>query len=447
MKNTLLIIIGFFTIFSSIFPDPLELELKRREMFPDSIGIRIQKISILDDDNWILHSNEDGVTAALKTTNAGVDWDFIMDPFANEGTEKYEKTKFIEYISEDYIIAASKWKGIFISEDRGVTWDQYDLPRNTNLFWPTYFQVNSSGNGLLFDDINMKLAFVTRDFGKTWEEISYFYGTIHLDKEDILRSYAYDKIWTDTTIIVDGEEILDSIVSSYDMIIKKSEDMGKTWETIKHNVLPSDRVWNLLFLSDNEVIGIRSETRDTALNLKRPVIYKSYDGGKTWKEVFNDPTAKDTRAKYIVRDDTIYLGTSGGFFIYFSFMLSTDRGETWKHTPLNYVNDFDVTPSGKIVFTNTTYYEETGNYADLKENQKAQPHIKIYPNPSQDNLHISHPNMETITIYNIMGEQIKTYNLLTDELNISTQDLLTGTYFIEIETRDGEVLRQKFVRE
>ena len=82
-----------------------------------------------------------------------------------------------------------------------------------------------------------------------------------------------------------------------------------------------------------------------------------------------------------------------------------------------------------------------------EENQKAQTHIKIYPNPSNNNINISYPAMKNIIIYNMLGEKVRAYNLLTDELNISTQDLLSGTYFIEIKTRDGEVFRQKFVRE
>jgi Secretion system C-terminal sorting domain/BNR-Asp box repeat len=437
-----LIIITFLTIYSSTFSDPLELELKRREMFPyDSLPI--PRISILDDDNWIVHSKSDGVTVVMKTTNAGLDWDLIMyDPFTREGSSEtwdYKKIRFVEYISENYIVTFGG-KGILISEDKGVTWDQYDLPHHIGT---KYFQINPSGNGFIPDN---EFIFTTSDFGKTWEEVGFPFGDgyqisqIRMNEDDNIYAFLFERTWSDSTIIENGDT-LEVEIAHYDFLTAKSDDIGKTWvKIIDNETLDKNRISQFLFLNDEEVIGIRSETRDTALNLKRPVILKSYDGGKNWKEVYNDSTVKGTGTKYIVRNDTIYLATSEIGSRFHSFMLSTDRGKTWKHQLL-YFDDFDVTPSGKIVFTNTTYYEETGNWADIKDEETESHHIKIYPNPSSDIaiIKLNSSNNQSVEIFNSLGMKLRNFANSKADIRLSKEEFGAGVFFVRINSGEGTI--------
>lgn len=71
--------------------------------------------------------------------------------------------------------------------------------------------------------------------------------------------------------------------------------------------------------------------------------------------------------------------------------------------------------------------------------QKLKPEIKIYPNPATDKVTIDLGHLLTkrreIKLYDMIGQIVKTANLGegTSKIDISTQDIPTGIYFIKIE--------------
>lgn len=72
--------------------------------------------------------------------------------------------------------------------------------------------------------------------------------------------------------------------------------------------------------------------------------------------------------------------------------------------------------------------------------------IKIYPNPATDRIYLESGELlydSDISIFNAMGQKVKTFEKLTREINVS--DLPKGLYFIEVETNNkrltGKVLK------
>lgn len=73
----------------------------------------------------------------------------------------------------------------------------------------------------------------------------------------------------------------------------------------------------------------------------------------------------------------------------------------------------------------------------------------VYPNPASTSVEIGYgSNIQTITINNIKGEQIRTFNNVNSlHLAIDINELPKGMYFIHATGTDGTVLNRKFVKE
>jgi hypothetical protein len=70
-----------------------------------------------------------------------------------------------------------------------------------------------------------------------------------------------------------------------------------------------------------------------------------------------------------------------------------------------------------------------------QNNQK----LQIYPNPVHDILNIINPgklNIETITVYSLTGQKVKTISSKTGE-NINLSSLKAGAYLVQFKTNEG----------
>ena len=66
--------------------------------------------------------------------------------------------------------------------------------------------------------------------------------------------------------------------------------------------------------------------------------------------------------------------------------------------------------------------------------------MTIYPNPSKGIFTIKHDNIESITLYNVVGAKIFEANIDDREYVIS--DLESGIYFVNIKTNEGSVVKK-----
>ena len=68
--------------------------------------------------------------------------------------------------------------------------------------------------------------------------------------------------------------------------------------------------------------------------------------------------------------------------------------------------------------------------------------VTVYPNPVKDRLFVNGENVQTVEVYNLVGQQVMTSNETTLDLG----DLMTGVYFIRI-IADGRANVQRIVKQ
>lgn len=106
---------------------------------------------------------------------------------------------------------------------------------------------------------------------------------------------------------------------------------------------------------------------------------------------------------------------------------------------------FDDTP---VQFAYSENHEEdtTSNTATAIQNHPDDISLKVYPNPTVDNITIcAYETITKVTIYNNSGNIIKIRNCNNTEVTVNTCSLLSGNYILEINT-ETEITRQQFIK-
>ena len=75
--------------------------------------------------------------------------------------------------------------------------------------------------------------------------------------------------------------------------------------------------------------------------------------------------------------------------------------------------------------------------------------VKIYPNPANNSLSISlnqNDAIKLVTINNMIGQKVKVISADIDLSKIDISTLSAGTYFIKVETNNGEITKKLIKR-
>ncbi|MCK4879831.1 MAG: T9SS type A sorting domain-containing protein [Bacteroidales bacterium] len=73
--------------------------------------------------------------------------------------------------------------------------------------------------------------------------------------------------------------------------------------------------------------------------------------------------------------------------------------------------------------------------------------ITVYPNPTADILTVKYPEIERVTISNMVGQMIRSVELQkVDFTRLDVADLTTGVYFLTLESARGKI-SSKFIKE
>lgn len=87
----------------------------------------------------------------------------------------------------------------------------------------------------------------------------------------------------------------------------------------------------------------------------------------------------------------------------------------------------------------------TGNALSVDESQTAS--IKLYPNPTSDNLHIEGlNNVRKLTIYDVNGRQLKSFVNSNSSMSLDISTFKTGLYFVEIKSNE-RIETLKFIKQ
>lgn len=118
---------------------------------------------------------------------------------------------------------------------------------------------------------------------------------------------------------------------------------------------------------------------------------------------------------------TIDLSAYNGQQIYIAFVMIQDDGDNW------FIDDVNVTANLST--------------DDFSTNLKT----TLYPNPTNGIVNIkASAEMKSIEIYSILGNLVKTYS---NEKQLDLSSLPSGTYIMKLTSVDGDISRQKLIKQ
>ena len=102
------------------------------------------------------------------------------------------------------------------------------------------------------------------------------------------------------------------------------------------------------------------------------------------------------------------------------------------------VKAFAVVNGETYYGTETTFQTWTEGVAELEQS------LKLYPNPTTGVLNIQGEGMTAIEVYNTVGQRVMTQVVDGNSIQLNTESLNNGIYFLRIQANDGNVLNRTF---
>lgn len=114
---------------------------------------------------------------------------------------------------------------------------------------------------------------------------------------------------------------------------------------------------------------------------------------------------------------------------------STDELE---HSSIYVVKSFAVVNGETYYGAETTFQTWMEGVNELEET------LKIYPNPTSGVLNIQGEDMKSIEVYNTIGQCVMTQEVNGNDIQLNTESLNNGIYFLRVRANDGAVLNRTF---
>ena len=114
---------------------------------------------------------------------------------------------------------------------------------------------------------------------------------------------------------------------------------------------------------------------------------------------------------------------------------STDELE---HSSIYVVKSYAVVNGETYYGAETTFQTWMEGVNELEET------LKIYPNPTSGILNIQGEDMKSIEVYNTIGQCVMTQEVNGNDIQLNTESLNNGIYFLRVRANDGAVLNRTF---
>ncbi len=223
----------------------------------------------------------------------------------------------------------------------------------------------------------------------------------------------------------------------------RSTDSGGTWAQISSPFSGNMTVIDsLLFITSK---GLVIQTKDC---------------GTLWDTIAVDSggAVPETVNVLVTDGKNLFAGTTKGVY------LSMDTGKTWlpENQGLTYLDVDALGVFDTLLFVNTPaasplYYTAMRSIPEMTDTTPASvvqtsPHgdtIEIYPNPATGMVTImaGGTSILAITVLNVLGENVLALpNLRESDISLDISKLPSGTYFLQIQSTSGTVIR-KIVKE
>jgi photosystem II stability/assembly factor-like uncharacterized protein len=255
-------------------------------------------------------------TGVFKSTDGGTSWSPI-----NTGFETKEILSLAtDPTTSSTIYAGTNGDGIYKSTNGGTSWSEI----NQGLWGTCLWCIAATSPATIYTG-GYGGVFKSSDGGANWQQLPYEIGDAYYK---MVRSLAIDPDNSQILYMVDEE------VNN----IYKTTDGGTNWQNLKlKDSLPN--VFSLEFVtvdpkkpSNVYVVGQYDVTGTVS------ALFKSTDGGNSWKETTIDPEASIARVLAIdpVNPSVLYTGCNYYLFLqpnirrFGRIYKSTDGGDTWE---------------------------------------------------------------------------------------------------------------------
>lgn len=118
------------------------------------------------------------------------------------------------------------------------------------------------------------------------------------------------------------------------------------------------------------------------------------------------------------------------------FQLHIQPHETVGEGQIN-IEFYDLSDPNQILDTLKVFFtvSQTTSTKDF-----AKEDIKVYPNPTSDLFQINDPNVQTVTVFNIVGSKMRTFDAIPDRY-YDVSDLKEGLYLVRMMDRNNKVIK------
>lgn len=181
------------------------------------------------------------------------------------------------------------------------------------------------------------ILFKTQDGGNSWKVISPDLSRTKYDVPECIGIYSSDSFATMQrrgVIYTVAPSPLDSNIiwaGTDDGLIHITKDGGKTWTDVTPPALTSWSKISLMDASHTDKLTAYAAVNRIRLDDMHPHIYRTKDGGKTWKEITNglpdDPV--NVVKEDPIRKGMLFAGTERAVYVSF------DEGEHWQSLRMN----------------------------------------------------------------------------------------------------------------
>lgn len=334
----------------------------------------------------------------LKTTDTGNTWQSIY----TDSSLSFQSVYFTS-VDTGYVAGGKLYK----TTDGGITWIQI-FSDTLNSVQEVYFVNNLLGFAGTSDKV-----YKTQDGGSNWSEI--------------IAGNSFNSIYFPSPNVgyfIGGPDFGNPLY--------KTIDGGLTFIQITNG-----------FQSIKEAVYFINDSVGYMAGWYNPTLVKTTNGGLNWQlmDTINWPACWDV---YFNNESTGYLITNGGGNSIIKN--TTDGGTTWT-TQLNlaagswwlFKKFFFIDPIAAVVIGDYgTIYKTTNGGVGINENKKKESEIKVYPNPSNENIRIEIAKevvIKNIKLHDLNGKLIKAFSPTNTLLNIA--DIAQGKYLLIITTDKG----------
>ncbi|MFT4061721.1 MAG: T9SS type A sorting domain-containing protein [Edaphocola sp.] len=341
---------------------------------------------------------------------------------------------------------------LYKSTDAGVTWaEHYNFGPFSSLSDVQFFNADTG-----FVSMGMGYG-ITFDGGTTWSSLGEF------PKLKICNNFLYT-----------------SYVSNDTAYIQTSDNYGSSWNVLYQHYETDAQPFQLAFLNVDSAYFINPNqldraykttnafaTIDTILiftgdlvlqpefdfkDMTYGFLYGGWGSESHPTRAWGSPMDLDGFGVLPVLDLDFKTSKLYASSLYGKIFVSGNNGSTWTaqnvpdNTPVNSVsmlNDSVGIAVGKGFY----YTTNGGTYTTSIQNPALKSHFKIYPNPTNDIIHLEYDNainIQNIQLTDVSGKVIKTFKKNEKALNVS--GVASGVYFLKIQAAEGSV-REKIVVE